>query len=348
MWKLIALSFLLTSAAAQASFCNTFLSTVPAKVLLRKQLIQLTTPNEDSTERVKLLLKATQESWLNYGRPDRLTTKTLEKIFTDHLIEIQKTRDSLLAFKSRFSSEDEFNKIRGKLNALQNELKEIQSRKYVDQKQIFHWGREMAQLNNYALAVKENRDPHYNPDLRNSYTDYSEQYERISFLPMPYAEFDWRELNDLWIAGVAIAGLPIETHFVDGAPMKPLRFTLHDYGHASSLALRMGFISPLRIHGLYKESLSYKKFRQTQALEKDSRKRALREGILFFQLHDSDSFPFNEPFNKSLLSFKSNIKNKFIQNEAEYGAGFSPSVHFTEVQTEIDWFINTLKWDESQ
>ena len=167
-----------------------------------------------------------------------------------------------------------------------------------------------------------------------------------SLIVSPYALYDWRELNDLWIAGVAVVGLSVEGDHVDGRFMRPFQFTLHDYGHASSVAQKTAFLSPLRIMKMLKNARAYKKFRQLQAKESDPRKRSLREGILFFMLHDSDTFPFKEPFLRLLNSFRTIIKNKFIKDSAEYGSSFEPEASHTEVNNEIDWFIKNFDWDK--
>ena len=332
MWKIITFNFLLFSNSTQASLCNTYLSTIPTQLLLKKEIVELTTPHKDSTERVKLLLQAAQESWLNHGRPDRLSTKTLKPLLDEHLKELIKIKEQTEELNDRFEK-------------VKKELEEISKNKYIDQKRFFHWAREAAELNQRFFTVKTGRGIFNNPFRALSYSHYGEEFSRLSFIPVPYANIHWSELNDLWVAGIAIAAMSTEEEFVDGDVMQPHEFTIHDYGHASRFGQNMPFYSPVRVKMLHKASLAYKKFRELQSKEKDLRKRSIREGIMFYALHDSDLYPFRASFNTLLTDHEYVIKNKFIHDEADYGSSFEPEVDHKEVKSEINWLINNLKWD---
>lgn len=347
MQKIIALFFVFaTSTTAHARSCNSILSNLRIKYLNTNEVKEITTPFEDSSDRVKIILKAVRESWLAYGRPDFLSARTLGHVFMDHQIEIQKSMLNLESIKDKFLSYEDYKNSYNYLDDILSEFKFFQNSKYIDPKRFRDWGMKIAAINTYIESIELGFGGRFNKSMDVLSNDPAyHPNEAVTLIPIFAHNLSWREMNDLWILNIAPIGLTKEDHFVDGASgeSNPILYAIHDMVHAADYAQIFSLSATRRLREIRLNFEEYKKFRRFQNQETNPRTKQLREGLMFFILHERANLFYIKKFNTLSpeakdQSYLTNLLGKFLKDH-DFNEGFNPKITSLEIITQIKYLI---------
>lgn len=350
MFKFIFLLSFLTAVSAHAS-CPVALK---AKTQLDEQesaehraaIVEMHTPFEGASDNVQDLLRIIRKSWIEQGRPDKVATKDFQKFADAHLYEL---KASIAKMKEQQSKQPHILKqISQALVYAQNVLKEfnaLNAHPIIEQEKWLTWAKKAAWV--YYLQNTIMQSPSAEK-MRETLSDeflISSQVEkldsRVSALPI-FSGFTWRELNDLWFLGITPYTLTKNCYEADGLSMDSFAVTAHDVGHAFyySVLLPEDILERLKI---FKKNFEiYKKFRSLQSQETSERRQLIREGMMFYILHELGT---TEVISKMAL-FKSDTIAQTLfdrfSREKDFGGNFKPPVTLAEIIKEVDWFAKHL------
>lgn len=312
----------------------------------RAAITEMHTPFEDASANVQDILRITRKSWLEQGRPDKVATKDFQKFADAHLYEL---KASIAKMKEQQSKQPYILKqISQALVYAQNVLKEfntLNADPIIEQNKWLKWATKAAWVYHLQNTIMQNPTVEKMRETLSDELLVTSQVEkldpRVSALPV-FSGFNWRELNDLWFLGITPYTLTKSSYDADGLSMDSFMVTAHDLGHVYYYSVLLPEDILARLDIFKKNFEIYKKFRSLQSQETSERRKHIREGMMFYILHELGT---TEVIPKMAL-FKSDTIAQTLfdrfSREKDFGNGFDPKVNLAEIIKEVDWFAKHL------